>query len=91
LSQLKPDGSGVCRATCRHPETLWLQTQGSYPPFNKSEASMVLLSALLGWFRPLPGAETGAAVGRGRGQPVGVGMLLPLTKLVARLLPCELW
>jgi hypothetical protein len=44
LSQLKPDGSGVCRATCRHPETLWLQTQGSYPPFNKSEAAITTMT-----------------------------------------------
>src|SRR5215216_4178787 len=31
LSQLMLSGSGVCGATCRHPGTLRLQPQGSYP------------------------------------------------------------
>src|SRR5829696_655281 len=47
LSQLKLSGSGVCGATCRHPGTLRLQTQGSYPN-SISRRSVVEVAAAFG-------------------------------------------
>jgi hypothetical protein len=47
-----PSGSGVCGATCRHPGTLRLQPQGSYP-HSISRWGVVEVTATLGL--PLPG------------------------------------